>query len=108
MTSEAPLESNITIDDPVDVEIAGYLKPEEPRSFFLFAGAGSGKTRSLVHALNHIREKHGHDLRLQGHKVGIITYTNAACDEIDRRIDFYPLFHVSTIHSFAWEFDQRV
>ena len=33
----------------------------------------------------------------------MIIYTNAACDEINRRIDFHPLFYVATIHSFAWE-----
>jgi DNA helicase-2/ATP-dependent DNA helicase PcrA len=32
----------------------------------------------------------------------VITYTNAARDEILRRVEFDPLFHVATIHSFAW------
>lgn len=95
--------SNITLDDPVDDEIAGYLDVSAPRSFFLFAGAGSGKTRSLVKALNHIRKHHGSVLAFRGQRVGVITYTNAACDEINRRVDFHPLFYVSTIHSFAWE-----
>ena len=95
--------SNITLDDPVDDEIAGYLDVSAPRSFFLFAGAGSGKTRSLVKALNHIRKHHGSALAFRGQRVGVITYTNAACDEINRRVDFHPLFYVSTIHSFAWE-----
>ncbi len=103
MTSEVAIDSNITMDDPVDSEIAGYLNPDSPQSFFLFAGAGSGKTRSLVSALNYIRENYGRELALEGHRVGVITYTNAACDEINRRIDFHPLFYVSTIHSFAWE-----
>ena len=38
-------------DEIVDSEIASCLVLEKPRSFFLFAGAGSGKTRSLVEAL---------------------------------------------------------
>lgn len=97
------LTSNIDLDDPVDEEISSYLNPKEPKSFFLFAGAGSGKTRSLVKALNFIRSNHGRELALHGHRVGVITYTNAACDEINRRIDFHPLFYVATIHSFAWE-----
>jgi len=103
MTTELAIQSNVTIDDPVDSEISEYLNPDQPKSFFLFAGAGSGKTRSLVHALNFIRDKHGKELALHGHRVGVITYTNAACDEIKRRVDFHPLFYVSTIHSFAWE-----
>lgn len=102
MTAEQVLASNINLDDPVDDEIASYLNPKEPRSFFLFAGAGSGKTRSLVKALNFIKKNHGRGLRLHGHQVGVITYTNAACDEIKRRVDFDSLFYVATIHSFAW------
>ncbi|MEH6758313.1 MAG: UvrD-helicase domain-containing protein [Parasphingorhabdus sp.] len=103
MTSEVTVDSNVTMDDPVDAEIAGYLNPDSPKSFFLFAGAGSGKTRSLISALNYVRENYGRELALDGHRVAVITYTNAACDEINRRIDFHPLFYVSTIHSFAWE-----
>lgn len=103
MTVELTPASNIGLDDPVDEAISRYLNPKEPKSFFLFAGAGSGKTRSLVNALDFIRSTHGRELALHGHRVGVITYTNAARDEINRRIDFHPLFYVATIHSFAWE-----
>ena len=34
--------------------------------------------------------------------VAVITYTNAACDEIKRRVQYNPLFQISTLHSFAW------
>ncbi|MBF2754396.1 MAG: ATP-dependent helicase [Gammaproteobacteria bacterium AqS3] len=103
MTISPSLTVNSTLDDPVDEEIAGYLNPKEPRSFFLFAGAGSGKTRTLVNSLDHIRSKYERELTLHGHRVGVITYTNAARDEIIRRTDSHPLFYVATIHSFAWE-----
>ena len=106
MTTEVVIASNIQLDDHIDDELAGYVDPDKPRSFFLFAGAGSGKTRSLVNVLNHIRKDHGHQLAFRGQQVGVITYTNAACDEIKRRIDFNSLFYVSTIHSFAWELIQ--
>ena len=66
-------------------------------------GPGSGKTRAVVAALDAFREKHGQAFRESGQKVAVITYTNAACDEIRRRIDFDSIFAVSTIHSFAWE-----
>src|SRR4030042_1915739 len=89
-------------DDHVDDEINVCLSFEKPISFFLFAGAGSGKTRSLVNALNYLREVSAKRLRLNGQRVGVITYTNAACDEIKRRLDFDPLIEVSTIHSFVW------
>ena len=95
--------SNVDLDDHVDSEIASCLTLSEPRCFFLFAGAGSGKTRSLEEALKHIRNKYGDELRITGRVVAVITYTNAACDEIKRRVSMDPLFHISTIHSFAWD-----
>ncbi|MGO6907641.1 UvrD-helicase domain-containing protein, partial [Rhizobium ruizarguesonis] len=97
-----PIESNVTLDDGVEAEIASYLDLEKPTSFFLFAGAGSGKTRSLVNALKHIATKYRGALRLRARHVAVITYTNAACDEITRRLEYDPLFVVKTIHSFAW------
>ena len=87
----------------VDDEIYSCLDLDNPKSFFLFAGAGSGKTRSLVEVLKRFREHNIHHLRVNAQKVAIITYTNAACDEIKRRLEFDPAFNVSTIHSFAWE-----
>ncbi|MDP2847696.1 MAG: UvrD-helicase domain-containing protein [Humidesulfovibrio sp.] len=94
--------SNVTLDDHVEDELAGFLSLEKPTSFFLFAGAGSGKTRSLVNALNYLAKTYRDVLRLRGRQVAVITYTNAACDEITRRTEYDPLFVVCTIHSFAW------
>ena len=87
----------------VDAEIFSCLNLDEPKSFFLFAGAGSGKTGSLVRVLQTFREQNISRLRLNGQKVAVITYTNAACDEIQRRLEFDSAFVVSTIHSFCWE-----
>ena len=94
--------SNLSLDDHVDLEIADCLNLDKPLSFFLFAGAGSGKTRSLVNGLIHIQSKFGVELRLRGQRVAVITYTNAARDEIISRLKADALFHVATIHSFAW------
>lgn len=94
--------SNVNADDHVEQQLIEYLNLENPTSFFLFAGAGSGKTHSLVHALRHLKKTYGDTLRLRGRQVAVITYTNAACDEITRRTDYDSLFVVSTIHSFAW------
>lgn len=91
-----------SIDDHVDAEIATCLNFTAPRSFFLFAGAGSGKTRSLVTALQHIQNNLSKRLKIKGQRVGVITFTNAASDEIKRRLLFDPLIDVRTIHSFAW------
>ena len=100
--STEPAVSNVNLDDGVEEQLAVFLDLENPTSFFLFAGAGSGKTRSLVNALKHLATKHRDTLRLRARQVAVITYTNAACDEITRRLEYDPLFVVSTIHSFAW------
>jgi len=91
-----------SIDDGVDDEIYACLNLNAPKSFFLYAGAGSGKTRSLVNAVGRLRRDYRRPLLLQGRRVAVITYTNAACDEIKKRLEFDPLVQVSTIHSFAW------
>lgn len=91
------------LDDKVDEELLACLNLQNPKSFFLFAGAGSGKTRSLVNVLEQIKAKYEDELKLHRRKVAIITYTNAACDEIIHRLKNNPIFVVSTIHSFAWE-----
>lgn len=93
---------NHDLDAPVDSEIAACLSARPRRSFFLFAGAGSGKTRSLVTPLDYIQRNLGESLRSKGQRVAVITYTNAASDEIKRRTRFDPLIDVRTIHSFAW------
>lgn len=89
-------------DAHVDQEIAACLDVDAPRSFFLFAGAGSGKTRSLVTALQHIQKTMSDRLRMKGQRVAVITFTNAASDEIKSRLLFDPLIDVRTIHSFSW------
>lgn len=96
-----------TADDLFDAEadatIIECLNLSKPRSFFLYAGAGSGKTRSLVNAVRKtIDGEHGRQLTLTGKKIGVITYTNAACDEIKQRLEFDPRVEVMTIHAFSW------
>lgn len=73
------------------------------KSFFLFAGAGSGKTHSLVQLLKKIRKSIGNRLLIEGKNVAVITFTNAATNEIINRLDYSSIFHISTIHSFVWE-----
>nr|WP_320154138.1 UvrD-helicase domain-containing protein [uncultured Draconibacterium sp.] len=94
---------NNNIDNSVDDIIFGCLKQESPKSFFLFAGAGSGKTRSLVNVLEKFEHSYGKQFRLERKKIATITYTNAAADEIIHRLKHSSIFHVSTIHSFAWD-----
>lgn len=75
---------------------------KDPRSFFLYAGAGSGKTAHLVAAIENATDTWGPDLRARDSRICVITYTNAAAEEIQIRLGYDPLVQVSTIHSFAW------
>lgn len=93
----------VTQGDDLREIMSVCLDLKNPKSFFLYAGAGTGKTRAVVEAMDIFRTRYGKQFRQSGQKVAVITYTNAACDEIRRRIDFDPIFAVSTIHSFAWE-----
>jgi ATP-dependent DNA helicase, uvrD/REP family len=94
---------NNNIDSQVDETLEKCILATPRKSFFLFAGAGSGKTYSLVLLLKKIRDKIGQDLMLRGKNVAVITYTNAATDEIINRLDYSSVFHISTIHSFVWD-----
>lgn len=91
------------MDLQVDETLEKCILLSPRKSFFLFAGAGSGKTHSLVLLLKKIRDSIGKDLLLQGKNVAVITFTNAATDEIINRLDYSPVFHISTIHSFVWD-----
>ncbi len=91
------------IDDHVDEEIKLCFSKDNPTSFFMFAGAGSGKTKSLIRALSFLDNEIGSELSAYSKQVAVVTYTNAACDEISRRLQYKPIFMVSTIHSFLWE-----
>jgi DNA helicase-2/ATP-dependent DNA helicase PcrA len=94
---------NNNTDDNIDFQIYECFNPNNPKSFFLFAGAGSGKTRSLVNVLSIFKKEYGKDYKLHNKKIAIITYTNAAANEIKHRLEYDSICYVSTIHSFSWE-----
>lgn len=73
------------------------------KNFRLEAGAGAGKTYSLVRALKLILEEEGTQFAQRHQRVACITYTNVATDEVTRRTDGHPAVKASTIHSFCWE-----
>lgn len=89
-------------DTPADIELRGLLDKEELRGFIMLAGAGSGKTTSLVKALDHVAIKHGARLKARTQQVACITYTEVAAQEIHADVGNSPLVMVSTIHSFLW------
>lgn len=88
-------------DKTADERIAECLV--EGRSFVLDAGAGAGKTYSLVEGLKKLCAPPIADrLRRDGQQIACITYTNVAKDQVIERIQGNPLVRVSTIHDFLW------
>lgn len=75
---------------------------QDHRNFLLEAGAGAGKTYSLVEALKHLIDREGPKLRRNHQRIACITYTNAATAVINSRIDSNPVVFVDTIHAFCW------
>lgn len=72
------------------------------QSFRLEAGAGAGKTYSLVKALRYLIERHHRTMPRRGQKIACITFTNIAKDEIAARTDRSPLVLCETNHAFCW------
>lgn len=93
-------------DTEADVSLRTCLDQTPKRSFIMVAGAGSGKTTSLVKALAHLDTSKGKDLKRLGQKIACVTYTEVAVSEIRGDVGETPLFHVSTIHSFLWSLVQ--
>lgn len=81
-------------------EVYGCLERKE--SFLVEAGAGAGKTYTLVKALHFLIDRYEHILPQRHQKIACITFTNVAKDEIDARTDRSPLIYCNTIHAFCW------
>jgi DNA helicase-2/ATP-dependent DNA helicase PcrA len=75
---------------------------DQRHSFIFEAGAGAGKTYSLIEALRYLIKRDGTELIRNHHQVACITYTNVATKEIETRTDQHPAIYSSTIHSFCW------
>ncbi|QSX04788.1 ATP-dependent helicase [Sedimentibacter sp. zth1] len=88
-------EDNIVIDifDCVD----------KRQSIVFDAGAGAGKTYTLIKTLKYIIEKNNKELEAHNQKILCITYTNVATNEIKGRLGNTSLVDVSTIHVIVWD-----
>lgn len=98
-------------------EIVGYVTSTPPRSFFLFAGAGSGKTRTLVAVLRKLTgigtegaqgepapaTRFARALRARAQTIRVITYTKNAALVVTGRLGTNDLTEIATIHSFCWD-----
>lgn len=79
-----------------------YTALDKGSSFRVEAGAGAGKTYSLIQALHYLIKSKSTTLQKGFQKIACITYTNVATDEIRSRIDNHPSVYVDTIHGFCW------
>lgn len=86
--------------DAVDNEIIKALN--EKKNFLVEAGAGSGKTYSLMKVLAWLHSNKAGEYASKQQNVACITYTNVAVDEIKRRLPEKSIAVPSTIHAFAW------
>ncbi|MFI0788940.1 UvrD-helicase domain-containing protein [Streptomyces lydicus] len=73
------------------------------RHFKVEAGAGAGKTSSLIEALQSILADRARYLPRTHQRVACLTYTNVARDEIISRTDRSPYVFAETIHGFLWQ-----
>ncbi len=81
---------------------AVFASLEHGESFVLEAGAGAGKTYSLVKALLFLIKRDQIKFQKRHQKIACITFTNVAKDEIEARTDRTPLIFCDTIHAFCW------
>ena len=81
---------------------AVYACIERQETFLVEAGAGAGKTYTLVKALQNLIDRYKYILPKRHQKIACITFTNVAKDEIETRTDRNPLIYCHTIHGFCW------
>lgn len=89
-------------DTDADLTLRSILDQDRLIGFRVVAGAGSGKTTSLVKALAYVTKTRGPTLSAKSQQIACITYTEVAAREIHEEIGNDPLASVSTIHSFLW------
>ena len=90
----------IDIANDIDKKIIKTLC--EKKSFCVEAGAGSGKTYSLMKVIEWLQENKRIEYKKNGKNVACLTFTNAAVDVIKSRLSEESFITPSTIHTFAW------
>jgi DNA helicase-2/ATP-dependent DNA helicase PcrA len=75
---------------------------DDGSSFVFEAGAGAGKTYSLIAALRYILKDRARELQRRHQQVACVTYTNVARDMIIAQTDGNAAIYCDTTHAFAW------
>ena len=89
----------------IEITSEDIFIPEKLKSHFkIYAGPGAGKTHFLVENVKNIVTQNSAIVESRSRKVLCVTYTNAAVDEIKKRLDkFTDCVDVCTIHGFIIE-----
>lgn len=82
-------------------------KLQSGQSFRVEAGAGAGKTFSLMKVIDWLESHKKNEFAKVGQHVACITYTNAAVDVIKSRLKSENFIQPCTIHNFAWGLMKR-
>ncbi|MET0076227.1 MAG: UvrD-helicase domain-containing protein [Candidatus Thiodiazotropha lotti] len=93
---------NFSAIKPTEADIHIRQCLDDYQNFSVVAGAGSGKTTSLVLALDYLRSTKGKALRRDDQKIACITFTNRAVSVISERLGWDDIYLVSTLHRFLW------
>ncbi|HGE5778983.1 TPA: Gabija anti-phage system protein GajB [Bacillus pseudomycoides] len=75
---------------------------DKSESIIFNAGAGAGKTYTLIESLKYIIRNYEKSLKKHNQKIICITYTNVATKEVKERLGNTDLVLVSTIHERIW------
>ena len=75
--------------------------------FRLEAGAGAGKTYSLIESIRYLISSRADEFLGNRQQIACITYTNVAKNEIKDRTDHHPVIFADTIHAFCWNILQH-
>lgn len=90
----------LKISNSIDAQICNVISLR--KNFIVEAGAGSGKTYSLMKVIDWLQDNRALEFYKKGAKVACITFTNAAVTVINSRLRENTFIVPSTIHSFAW------
>lgn len=88
-------------EQQIKEDIEAYIK--NFTSFCFNAGAGAGKTYTLVESIRYLLKNHLEELQKNNQKIICITYTNVAQQEISERLGNSNTVIVSTIHEQLWK-----
>jgi len=96
-------ESPEAIQEEQQIQQNIFNAIENYQNIIFNAGAGAGKTYSLIESLKYIINNKAEKLTQHNQNIICITYTNVATNEIKERLGNTKLVKISTIHERLWD-----